>query len=76
MWIEARAGIGWVAGGGLDYAFTDNWIIGVEALFYSFGKKQVLAPSFGFPNTETADAQFAVVRGRLIYKFGGIAGVP
>lgn len=73
---DARTGIGWVAGGGLDYAITDNWIVGIEGLFYSMGKKQVFSPANGFPNTETADTQFAVIRGRLIYKFGGIAGVP
>ena len=73
---DARAGIGWVAGAGLDYALTNNWIIGVEGLFYNFAKKQLLSPAINFPNTETAETQFAVIRGRLIYKFGGITGTP
>jgi len=72
---DSRTGLGWVAGGGLDYAITDNWVVGVEGLFYSFDKKIVFWPAF-FGFTETAQTQFAVVRGRLIYKFGGIAGVP
>lgn len=28
--------VGWVAGGGLQYAVTDNWSVGVEYLHYDF----------------------------------------
>ncbi len=28
--------LGWVAGGGLEYAVTDNWSVGVEYLHYDF----------------------------------------
>jgi outer membrane immunogenic protein len=29
--------VGWVAGGGVEYAITDNWTAGVEYLHYDFG---------------------------------------
>lgn len=29
--------VGWVAGGGLEYALTDAWTIGAEFLHYDFG---------------------------------------
>jgi outer membrane immunogenic protein len=29
--------VGWVAGGGVEYAVTDNWTVGVEYLHYDFG---------------------------------------
>lgn len=29
--------VGWVAGGGVEYAVTDHWTVGVEYLHYGFG---------------------------------------
>jgi len=50
--------VGWVAGGGVEYAIWNNWTIGVEYLHYDF-------------DTDDAD----VIRGRVNYLFGGLAGL-
>jgi lipid A 3-O-deacylase len=33
---DFKALVGWVAGGGVEYAFADNWTAGVEYLHYDF----------------------------------------
>ena len=38
--VENR--IGWVAGGGVDWAFSRNWSMNVEYDYYQFGSKNVL----------------------------------
>lgn len=50
--------VGWTAGGGVEYALTDNVSAGVEYLHYDF-------------DNDDSD----VVRGRISYKFGGLAGL-
>jgi outer membrane immunogenic protein len=60
---------GWVAGGGIEYAITDNVTLGVEYLHYEFGDEEisdgVLPPGdIGLSND--------VVRGRLNVKFGSL----
>jgi len=32
---------GWTAGGGVEYAFTDNWTVKLDALYYDLGSKTV-----------------------------------
>ena len=32
---------GWTAGGGVEYAFTNNWIIGAEYLYYDLGSRHL-----------------------------------
>ena len=54
---------GWALGGGLEYAFTNNLIGGVEYLYVDLGDKRVL-------NTGAkVGTDFSVVRARLSYKF-------
>jgi outer membrane immunogenic protein len=65
---QRRLKNGWVAGGGIEYALTNNWLIRAEGLYYDFGKK-VVSPSIG--DGETARTSFAVGRVGLSYKFGG-----
>ncbi|MFC5067860.1 outer membrane protein [Flaviflagellibacter deserti] len=61
---------GWVAGGGIEYAITDNVTIGVEYLHYEFDDEEigdgVLPPdtNIGLSND--------VVRGRLNVKFDSL----
>lgn len=57
---------GWVIGGGLEYAFTNNLIGGVEYLYVDLGEKNVLNNGFGQAKVGT---DFSVVRARLSYKF-------
>jgi outer membrane immunogenic protein len=55
---------GWAAGGGIEYAFTQNWIAGAEYLFAEFGRH-----NFVFNGPTNVNEQINVVRARLSYKF-------
>jgi outer membrane immunogenic protein len=65
---------GWVAGGGIDYALTTNWIVSVEYLHVDLGSITAsgLATS-GNANTATMNFSTTVrsdlVRGGVAYKF-------
>ena len=37
--------VGWTLGGGVEYAFTDNWIGRVEYRYYDFGDKDLDGPA-------------------------------
>ena len=54
---------GWTVGGGVEYAFTNNLIGGVEYLYVDLGEKNILGA-----NTKVG-TDFSVVRARLSYKF-------
>jgi outer membrane immunogenic protein len=60
--------MGRLVGGGLEYAFTNNWIGRVEGLYYFFKDSKLLVGSedTGFAEIKNA----AVVRVGLSYKFG------
>lgn len=64
-WAEGDIGgssqddIGWLVGGGVDYAVTNNWIFGGEALYHDFSS---------FDNTG-ADIDAWTFRAKLSYKF-------
>ena len=60
---------GWVAGGGVEYAITDNITFGVEYLHYEFGDEEVVIPPFA---PIDADLSTDVVRGRLSVKLDGL----
>lgn len=73
---------GWVVGGGLEYALTNNWLVRAEGLYYDFGNvSHVLTPlatNFGFgvaglgnftAATVSTDVNMFVVRGAISYKF-------
>lgn len=64
--------IGWTVGAGTEYAFTPNWIIGVEGNYYDFGTlstNQVSTPA-GFTRADDVNVTAWSVLGRLSYKFG------
>ena len=64
--------IGWTAGAGLEYAFTPNWIIGVEGNYYDFGTlttNQFSTPVAFARNDDVTVTAWSVL-GRLSYKFG------
>jgi outer membrane immunogenic protein len=70
--------VGWTAGGGVEYAFTNNWIIGAEYLYYNLGSRHlnfvpnVAASDFlgaaVFSQTKI-DFTGSVARARVSYKF-------
>jgi outer membrane immunogenic protein len=57
--------VGWIAGGGVEYAVTRNWIVGVEYLHADYGSATMTYDVSYGPVRVTDD----VVRGRLSYKF-------
>jgi outer membrane immunogenic protein len=75
---STRTATGWTAGGGLEYAFGNNWSVRAEYLFVNLGGNSVTetATAPGNPgqglSTFTAsfgDTAFHVVRGGLNYRF-------
>jgi len=66
---------GWTAGGGLEYAFNNNWSIRGEGLYADFGTINTVipVPAGGTPNsTVTVHHRYteAIARGAINYKFG------
>jgi outer membrane immunogenic protein len=67
---------GWTAGGGIDYAFTNNWIASVEYLFVDLGSFQTTGlvttqfnPAVTALFTFNNRLQSNIVRGGVSYKF-------
>jgi outer membrane immunogenic protein len=58
---------GWTAGGGIEYAVWQNWIVGAQYSYYDFGTKS------GVSNISTFTLNFketeSVLTARLSYKF-------
>lgn len=54
---------GWALGGGVEYAFTNNIVGGVEYLYVDLGEKNILGAG------TKVGTDFSVVRARLSYKF-------
>ena len=69
------SGIGFAVGGGVEYAWTNNWIVRAEYLFVGIDHHNVtLTDPFtsggaGFSFSSTVGEQFSVVRGAISYKF-------
>ena len=59
---------GWVAGGGVEYAFAPNWIGRLEYLYHRFEKGSIVLDNGDFTQHHRPD--FQVVRAGLSYKFG------
>ena len=63
--------VGWAAGGGVNYALTPNWIVGVDYLHYDLGHTSVTGVDTLFGTSITASQNVAgdIVRGVINYKF-------
>ena len=63
--------VGWAAGGGINYAVTPNWILGVDYLHYDLGHTSVTGVDPVFGVTVSADQKVGgdIVRGVINYKF-------
>jgi outer membrane immunogenic protein len=68
--------VGWAAGGGVNYAVTPNWIIGVDYIHYDIGNGHVtgvnVPPGVIVPGVSISASQVVagdVVRGVINYKF-------
>lgn len=64
---------GWVAGGGVEWAFADNWSTKLEGLYYDLGKVSTEGGSVPPVDTYRGGKEFnlrgAIVRVGLNYKF-------
>jgi outer membrane immunogenic protein len=64
--------VGWVAGGGVEYALSYNWFIKAEYLYASFSNQNAAQTSPGFPaftGTATANLNANIIRGGFDYRF-------
>ena len=63
--------VGWTAGAGVEYAFTNQWSLGVEYLYMDFGTDTLAQPVTGPVPASTAsfDDKSHVVRAKVNYKF-------
>ena len=64
-----EAVFGAVAGGGLELMLDENWIAGVEGLYYFFDSSHTVAPPIGGTSGNVTFGDVAVGRARLSYKF-------
>jgi len=67
---------GWTAGGGFEYAMTDNFILGAEVLYFDLGDTTVpgvpvagFAPPVGTSIAGNYDHDGVIARARASYKF-------
>jgi len=65
---------GWTAGGGLDWAIDEHWIVGGEVLYVNLGEKQISGRSTAFADTgevlrTDATPDFWVARFLVNFKF-------
>ena len=58
----------WTLGGGVEYAFTQNWVGRLEYRFSSFGNFSHFSPFVG-PTTQRIND--SAIRAGIAYKFGG-----
>jgi outer membrane immunogenic protein len=67
---------GWTAGGGVQFAPSNRWSLGLEYLYQDFGKTTLSQPAqtvggVAFPSSSTTFNDRAhVLRGRVDFKFG------
>jgi outer membrane protein OmpA-like peptidoglycan-associated protein len=65
-WLPARGiRLGWTAGGGIDYAVTNNWEVGLEYRYTDLGSHSVANAVFA----DTNELTYNVVRVGLTYRF-------
>ena len=60
--------VGWTVGGGLEYAFVDNWTVKLEYLYVDLGEATCSAACSG-GNPFDVTFQTSIVRGGVNYKF-------
>jgi outer membrane immunogenic protein len=77
---DSTAKAGWAAGGGIEYAFADQWSVKVEYLYVDLGNGSCISANCGFDSFNTVtgtlnpandNVKFAVstIRGGINFKF-------
>ena len=67
---------GWVAGGGIEYAFASNWTARAEGLYMDFGNRTYVVDIGGTNSRFRVDNTLVVGRVGLNYKFGDFGKGP
>ncbi len=74
--VQGRTG--WVAGGGVEYAFLPNWSLKLEYLRLEFDRETVtvftagmLNPAVNVPHRYDVDSTDNIIRAGVNYRFGG-----
>ena len=74
---ETKSRLGWTAGGGVEYAITNNWSARVEYRYTDYGHLTDSTPFvFGFLSSATHHETENAVRAGFSYKFDGIGAAP
>jgi outer membrane immunogenic protein len=81
---NSRTSLGYVLGGGVEYAFWNNWSIKAEYLYYNLGRYSTtiggaftnFAPATGGFSTASVRDDGHIVRAGLNYRFGWDAPAP
>lgn len=62
---------GWVAGAGIEHAWTDNLLVRIEGLYFDLGSKdgKVNAGTEGDPETDTFDVDQEIFVGRIAVSY-------
>jgi outer membrane immunogenic protein len=70
---QSETKIGWTAGGGIEWAFTGNWSLKGEYLYYDLGSISHTMVDARFPAILNASDELkgSIVRAALNYKFSG-----
>jgi len=66
---DHEASFGWMGGAGIDFAVTDNIIVGMQYRHYDFGKADF---DMGFATDRTGDVNLDTISGHFVVKFGGL----
>jgi outer membrane immunogenic protein len=72
---EEQTHVGWTAGAGLEFAFTENFFAGVEYAHVDLGEESydvfsATGRRFGLDVDNNVDVSFDVIKLRAAYKFG------
>jgi outer membrane immunogenic protein len=73
-WAASETRSGWTVGGGLEWAFADNWSAKLEYQFYDFGSKDVtfINAATSGSGVENVKQQIQTVKLGLNYRFSGL----
>lgn len=61
--------VGWVAGGGIEHAFANNWLVRVEGLYHDLGKDSVTVVTTGTTYNSTFRHRVTTVRGAVALRW-------
>jgi outer membrane immunogenic protein len=64
-----KTAFGWVAGGGIEHAFANNWLVRVEALYHDLGKDSVTVVTTGTTYNSTFRHRVTTVRGAVALRW-------